>query len=60
MKYLQKSFSFFLSEAGVSQAEWDAIFGKKDRRPASEEPAPEKERAGGEGREPSSRNPSSR
>ena len=30
MKYLQKSFNFFLSDGGISQEDWEAIFGKKE------------------------------
>ena len=41
MKYLQKSFSFFLSDAGITQEDWDAIFDKKSRRD-SPPPSPRK------------------
>jgi hypothetical protein len=30
MKYLQKSFTFAMSDANISQEDWDAIFEKKD------------------------------
>ncbi len=58
MKYLQKSFTFAMSDAVISQEDWDAIFGKKDaqRGRASVRPSTDETRSPGpRGREAAQR-----